>query len=454
MLHAIGDYLFDADRLLLYEKSLSEDARTKLSTLIPKNDHYNSDIAFLKNGLTHQESMQHRTIQYAGILLNGNCGLRCNYCSQSSSEDFPFNLSNEDIIAFVRNILKKRIIAGIATRQHPSLILFFTGGGEPTYDWHTFKSSILSIEELAQHSDVSLSLRLTTNGMLNDKQIEFIGKHFESVLVSYDGMPDIQNKNRPTPSKGNTSNIVEHTIAQLSSSSVKTTIRSTVWHTDFIYLKEMAKFIIERFPKLSTWDINPVTPAGRALDIIQRNSQPLKSQNFVDNYMELVNFIKNIPSDLKVSTPLFSAEPIGFNCGGVGVNVISEWLRMDGKITTCSDTSDIYTEIGKVENGKVIYYDSFDDPLLNSGVKKYQECKDCISFRVCGGGCPLKHIRESMHPLGIINWECSMQCEFWKMILSKLATEDNFDSNFGWIKVRLSIPSLEQYKIYQLKYTL
>ena len=425
MKHRVENYYFDPDRMILYEANVKQEDEEKILSFFPVTSNYYQELKNLKNGIKEQKSMAGRGIRSAGIALTFNCGLRCNYCSQSSCEGMSEYLSISDVAAFIQDIIKKRIITSLVERSKPSLSMYFTGGGEPTYNWSLFTQAVEEVERQCAENGVQLTLAMTTNGMLNSVQREFVIKHFDKVLLSYDGMPCMQNQNRRTASNKSTNAVVCDTINAFVAGNIDVTIRSTVWQHDFQYLHSMCEFINSVFKGISAWDINPVTPAGRAEAVMRSKYGSLSSTDFLEAFLNVHK--ENVP--FRITTPLLSNSTTGFSCGGIGPTVSGLWLLPNRKITTCIDSSDIITQVGCIIDGEVVYFDRFEDPLLEMGIKKYIECKDCIAFCVCGSGCPLKHIREEHAHTEMVPWECSMQRKFWRYILEEIV---GGNESWGW----------------------
>ena len=84
--------------------------------------------------------------------------------------------------------------------------------------------------------------------------------------------------------------------------------------------------------------------------------------------------------------------------------------------------------MGKIDDGKVIFYEDYNDVILKMGLKKYVECRECFAFYVCGGGCPIKHIREEQFKTGMMDWECDMEKQYWKYVLSQLIKNGRYEN--------------------------
>jgi len=447
MEHVIGDYIFESDKMIIFNKDIQEKKKENILSSFDNTCKFQDEFDYLVSEESKQKSFQYRIVQGAGIALSFNCGLRCNYCSQSSHEGMFESITDEDIASFIKDIVFKKVIASIAMKEPAALSFYFTGGGEPTYNWERFKYAVLELERQCQQKHVQLSLGMTTNGMLNEDQIFFISEHFEKVLLSYDGLPAIQNDNRKTASGKGTNDIVCNTLRRLIEKNVKVTIRTTIWQDDFKYLFEMFDYISNNFVGLYSWDINPVTPAGRATEVMKVKSEQYKETDFFNAFLKLLKYSEHKNSYFRITSPLLVSSPTGFNCGAAGPNIQTLWLLPNRKITTCIDSSDIITEVGCVKDGKINYYDEFEDPIYKMAIRKFEECRSCIAYRICAGGCPLKHIRALETKEGMLEWECLMQQNFWKHILTETIKGESL---WGWKATQYTI---EQENVYLLQYT-
>ncbi len=445
MLFKINDFLYDSEKNVLYRPQSDVSPALKFDTKDSCED-YKRRQSFLKHGIKNITNFKNRGICEAGISLTFNCCLRCNYCSQASIDGIPDTLTIEDIEIFARDIVKKRLIYSIANNSPEVLKIYITGGGEPTYNWNLFKDAVLTLEKVCFENNVELEISMTTNGILNPEQRDFVAEHIKFILVSFDGMDTIQNQNRQFKNGEMTSSIVEESIRSFIKAGSRVTIRSTVWQTDFPCLMEMAKYIEANFPGLYAWEINPVASAGRAVEIWKAKSKELSQNDFVDQYLQVRDYVENLKCGLNVFTPVLSHSIAGFSCGGTGVTANCLWLFPNKKITTCVDSSDIITEVGNICNGKIEYFEKYKDVLLETSIRGFDLCANCIAFPVCGGGCPINRIREETMPTGMFEWECSMQKHYWTFVLKELIKNQKFDN------VYLEPFGEEQAEIYQIKW--
>jgi len=164
-----------------------------------------------------------------GINLSDNCQLRCNYCAFSSGGAKRKTLKLQDAKAYVAFLFRNAKLKEITFGLKPFVHISFAGGGEPTFNWNLLKEIIEFSKKLCIDKQVELGLAITTNGILDDKKITYLNNTFNSIMVSYDGIADVQNKNRTGNDRRYTNDIVEHTIETLLNQGANLTIRTTVW---------------------------------------------------------------------------------------------------------------------------------------------------------------------------------------------------------------------------------
>ena len=406
--HVIGDYVYDPSRLIFYKKSLDEGTVSRIKTVIPQD---NSDET-VDNLLLSLDSydVEYKTlfVTRAGICLTYNCNLRCAYCSDSSQEGNK-DLTLGDVDVFLSEIMKRwtvrRLLDG--DKAEKTLVIFISGGGEPTYNFTLFTDVIHLISEKANRNHVPIEISITTNGVYGMRERDFIVRNCDKIMVSYDGLPELQDKNRRTAKNKGTNDVVTDTIRYfIANSKNPVTIRTTLWYEDVHLLEKMAEYVFSNFKENIVWNIFPVNPFGRALNRI-KNGGDLYKFDFAEAYINVVNFVKKKYPKGIIETSFFDMTTKAFFCGGLSQSVRTPWLLPDKTIVSCMENCgrSVFAEI---KEGKFMMKGLTTDCLLAMTQKKLIDCRDCLVFRFCKGGCPAQHISNEANNISGLPWSCEM----------------------------------------------
>ena len=444
-MHIIDKYLFDPERMIIYDWTLSKEKITHINECVPQEIH---DDIF--DGLVSKYNQEiyssHIAINAMGICTTYKCNLRCNYCGYSSTEKDKNKLSIRDVEFFIQDIIKKSKIKQMATGKRNPLIIYYTGGGEPTFDWDLFTHSVLFIENYCSKCDIPYKMSVVTNGVLTNEQTDFIAKHFTRVLISYDGLPQLQNANRIGPNITDSNSIVVKTIRKMVNCGIPIDIKTTIWHSDCDKLKDMYQHIFSLVPAGSdvTWSVYPVIPEGRAL--AQHHKKPKASyDNFLTGYFDLLESIVENEGEDRINAvycPLFARNTITHFCGAMFGD--EPFLQPDGSIVLCNESKDYSVCIGSLKNGELKYFENYDNTFLKVAVEKYDECSNCIAYRFCKGGCPIWHLRNK--DLAEEPIECHATKEYWKHIIKSVIEKKFY---LGWMLEKIHIPNIDE-DVYRL----
>lgn len=441
----VDHYKFFPERMIFIPDSCDEERLNRIFQFyrILDDEANNRKIVDLHNA--DNVPVRPELLTHIGFSLSKNCNLRCQYCSACSTEGYSGSVPVQDVLALVSDIMKKWSIARLLGREKSSrLEIYFTGGGEPTYDWDSFTNLVLAIEDKASNNQVPIQLGITTNGVLSEEKADFLAGHFHRIMVSYDGLPEIQNRNRRSPHVTDTSACVERFVKRLCDDHAPLTIRTTVWLEDFARMRDMSDFLFGCFGCNFTWSILPVSPMGRAMRMyssINRMTNDNK-HDFLSVYLDVVQYSSAKWPHSKIETQFFSASPSHIYCGSLAHTAQCAWLTSNGDIVTCIEADAFPTVIGHVNDGRVSYKATCIDPLLKKTQQMFDSCKECFAYPFCKGGCPAKAIsRERAHMDEGTPWECEMTVKFWKRLLNEVLMGKEF---FGWKTSASRYPDLNR----------
>jgi len=446
-MHRVEKYIYDPNRLIFYQNEYDTQVIEKICTCIAPNDHYD-DLHEKLNAYNADEiQIKPGALNRAGICLTKNCNFCCQYCSESAVDGHEETLTVEDVITFVSDVMKRWIINKFLGRAEESLNLTFTGGGEPTYNWELFTNSVVQIRQKSLDNNIPLLLSITTNGLLNESQRSFIAEKCDSVMVSYDGIPEVQEKNRRGIHGSKISEVVEKSIHFFSKTRVNLTIRTTIWQSDFGRLKEMADYIFGNFGTSIEWSILPVIPTGRAMKRVQREHEKLRESDFLEPYLDTIKYAKDKYGSVNINTPVFQDIVDAFYCGAISIYCSCPWLLPDKTIITCIESCDIKTIIGKIKESEVVYFEKCPDPLFKIYQQKFDECRKCIAYRFCKGGCPVRHLMNKNIKTAMDDWECTMIQNYWTYIFKNVLAGKEC---LGWCVTPVELEELNGIEVLKL----
>ena len=123
---------------------------------------------------------------HAVILLSHRCNLACSYCYAQEAR------SSETMERSVLNT----VIDNLFRDADRNLMFTFMGGGEPTLTWDLLSYGIERIRSWT-YDQSKVKVGVTTNGtLLNRNRIAWLKAHNADVGISFEILPDIQNRQR------------------------------------------------------------------------------------------------------------------------------------------------------------------------------------------------------------------------------------------------------------------
>lgn len=350
----------------------------------------------------------------AGICLTEACQLKCNYCS-FSSEKSKASVELADAKKFVdfiiRNALMHRMIGDY---DNSKIDLIITGGGEPTYRYNLLKEIVIYINEKCSHNNLEKNLSITTNGIISEEQCTFLYKNFDFILLSFDGLPEIQNNNRFSETINDSFALLDKAIMFFNEKKANYGIRTTIWPENYDRLNEMAEFIINRYPNVVHWDVEPIIPRGRAL---MKKNKKFVSDEFADYYIECKTYLTKIGKQNVLSCSKFNSIVCGTLYGH------HPWLLPNHKIVTCQDARENAVVIGEITNGHLELCE-FEDKFAKDARLIVEKCRSCFAYGLCLSGCPLKMIDKDSKDVAEL--ECQMIRKFWRRLIKECHRRGRF----------------------------
>ena len=368
--------------------------------------------------------MPHSNKQMISFFLTTKCNLRCTYCYNN-------NERNE----FEHKTLSIQIAkAGIDDyfEKHKSRHIRFYGPGEPTLEFDLMRQ----ITEYAkQKGGKNISVELQTNGAFSKNIRQWILKNIDIVWVSFDGPPDIQNKQRPFPKNKPSAPKIEENIKWLIKSSTKSSFmvgaRVTMTNLNIKRQVEMVEYFnclginhVWTDPEFPAVDKIPVCDDKEKLSTFQFDMD-LYLEKFIEahQYAQRLNMFYGsfltCNFDGETKTHCRACTPVPH-------------LTPDGYVSACdlvvlgSNSHHMNCFIYGKWNEKTKQFD-YDvdkiDILRNRNVDNLKHCEKCIAKMYCGGYC----LGEVVNETGNLFGQKKVACTAIRTLFTKLGSFERYN---------------------------
>ena len=326
------------------------------------------------------------------ILLNQRCNFSCSYCYSAKGR------SNAELdmprISHVLDFFINR-------KRGRNLKIVFSGGGDPILSFNRFQEAVSCAEKCAEKQNVELVVGIVTNGStLKDEYIRYLKEHQVQVVLSFDVLKDVHNKQRSH------FDTVVNTICRMTEAGLPFGLRCTITPLNVCRQNEMVETLHRDFPKVKSAAFEAVL--SRELFKNEKDQETFydffvrhffKAQALAEQYgIEIGNTIANSVECCKIRA-----------CLGKFV------VTPEGSFMACSRSSmpkEPYYDLFKYGNVDAtgLHIDHFKyNQLMEKNAEYYVECGTCIARWHCGGGCLLAR--------QILTGRMSSYCRFMRRMI-------------------------------------
>ena len=313
------------------------------------------------------------------------CNLRCRYCYASACTEHH-HLSMDAARAAIDLVADNAKALG-----RENFLVGFHGNGEPFMGFDVIEECCEYTREAARRVGLRGVLSTATNGVLTDAQRDFAIGWFDNINVSFDILPDVQDRQRPFPDGSGSWEVVDRTLRRFDEALCNYGIRSTVTEQSAHRIPEMALFTRERYPHCSILHLEPAWEIGRALDTGEKTPE---TQAFIDGYLSAIDAMGNKGLTLVYSGARADLLMPSFCSVCKGTFTVTA----EGLVTSCYEVC-TYDD----PRGERYIYGRFDpaakaflfdgerlDDLETLQVSNMPFCKDCFCRWHCAGDCAAK----------------------------------------------------------------
>jgi uncharacterized protein len=174
---------------------------------------------------------------FLGIIPTRDCNMACEYCDFAS-----------------RSPSTSRMDRGVARAAVDAFLALLADGGHQQGQIHFFGGEPLRAADVvgfvveyatlcAENLGIDLHFEATTNGLFSPARAHWVADAFDSIVLSLDGPPEIQNHQRPALNHQPSFDVVFRTAKILSEGSAQFAIRSCVTSATVDHLPQWAHWI-------------------------------------------------------------------------------------------------------------------------------------------------------------------------------------------------------------------
>ena len=326
--------------------------------------------------------MAHSDKKMLSIFLTNTCNLDCVYCYAHNDPDNMQIMSKEFAFWGVEYYYNEYIVKHGFDKR-----IRFYGPGEPTTQFALMKD-IATYAKKIWGEDAQIEIQ--TNGCFSDTVLDWIEKNADNVWISCDGLPKIQNMNRPFFKTHNPSSpVMEKNIKKLSlSKHCVVGIRSTITKLNVNEQIENIQYFHSLGVKY-VW-VDTVFP-GVGDDV--KKFEYLDMDNFVDRFLEATKYADSLGMEYRTFFTCNFDKCTNMHCRAC---YPVPHLTTDGYLSACDmalfGAEDNHMEAliyGKwnPETATVEYFYDRLNKIRNRKIENLPHCLKCSANQYCGGYC-------------------------------------------------------------------
>jgi radical SAM protein with 4Fe4S-binding SPASM domain len=326
------------------------------------------------------------------FILTNSCNIDCVYCYPGNYKYGNLTLDLEFAKKGIEDFLVHDRLGNI------DRIRFF-GIGEPTTEFELMKSIHEYVtERVVKKAEKPITGEIQTNGVFAEEVAHWIGQNLDTICISCDGYPEVQDSQRPYPSGDPTSSVIARNVRILRDYSIDLGMRATVTqHT--ISAAEQKKII--DYAENTGFDylyFHPLIPV-QGSNKIRTNANPyiIDPLQFSKEYVRAWEYAQEKNIFVGNHFTINFDEETFIYCRSC---LPCPQLTIDGYVSACDEALYGNPKYGG-ERFKDLIIGQFDrdrdeillfqDKIKNIREKRHisnmDKCKDCPIATNCGGGC-------------------------------------------------------------------
>ena len=320
---------------------------------------------------------------FLGLLPTRGCNLGCRYCGFQTGTDGERVMSLDlarDAVTWYMDAVEQ---AGVQQAE----VHFF--GGEPFCAEEVLDLAVHLARRRATEIGCTLAFEVATNGVFDEARARWAADNLDTVVLSLDGPPDIQNRHRPYRGGQPSFEEVARTARVLSEGTSDLCIRACV--TDET---------VERIPELAAWFCEQFRPGSICFEPLQPSPEseaaglrPPDAWDFASQFIRAAPVLEShgvrpVHAAADIQTKRVTFCPVGRDAA-----IVSP----DSTISACYllqrdwEAKGLDLRLGRMEGASA----RLDSDAIASvrGLNVYNKpvCARCFCKYHCAGGCHVNH---------------------------------------------------------------
>lgn len=327
--------------------------------------------------------------RFLALIPTRGCALRCRYCDFAAGDAGAERMSPTLAAAAIDGYLALLRRAG---RRSGELHFF---GGEPFAAPALVQFAVEYAAQRAAAAGIGLRFEVITNGVFSDRLGDWIGRRFDTVVVSLDGPAAIHDRYRPTATGRGTHARVVANARRLAQSDATLIIRTCVTAESVGQLPDIARQLAALDPEAVCFECLTDSPASVASGL-----RPPDPWAFAAAFLAAAAVLDERGIRAVHSTAVLDAHQVSFCPVGDDALIVSP----DGRLASCylppeewqAQGLDMY--LGRVAPaGELLIDQTAADRLRRDNhVDARPGCAGCFCRFHCCGGCHVHH--RAAHP--------------------------------------------------------
>jgi uncharacterized protein len=324
---------------------------------------------------------------FLGLIPTRDCNLSCEYCGFVSAADANGAMD----LALARDAVDWYLGLVCRSGAQSAEVHFF--GGEPFCAPGVVEFAVHFARLRAASRDCSVRFEVATNGVFDEDRCRWVADSLDSVILSLDGPPDIQDQLRHHKDGRGTSETVSRSARILSQGPAKLSIRVCVIAETVESMPEIAAWLCREFRPVSIC-FEPLQPSQWSQAAGLRPPDPWA---FSLRFIQAADILDAHGAEPVYAAADVRARRVTFCPVGQDVTIVSP----DGSVGACYllerdwAARGMDLRLGKVAGGSMSLDPEAVAAARGLNVWNRRQCARCFCKWHCAGGCHVNHLPSS-----------------------------------------------------------